>query len=969
MTVFKKYKKSAYADMEKDILAYWREEEIFQKSVNQRPVDKKYVFYDGPPFITGLPHHGTLLPSIIKDVIPRYKTMCGYRVERRWGWDCHGLPAENLVEKKLNLKDKRAVFEYGLEKYIVACRREMIQTSSLWRQSIERVGRWVEMDKAYKTMDADYMESVWWVFKTLYEKGLIYEGNKVLPYCLRCGTPVAKAEIAMDNSYREVEDTSVYVSLPLDEQSRASLNLELSLPASWLIWTTTPWTLPANTAIAVHPQHRYVVCRHLDQIYVVAGELRQKILPEAEVLAEKLGQDLVGLRYQPLFADYGSEAHRVLAAEYVSLEEGTGIVHLAPAYGEEDYDLAQDTGLPCPEILDDYGRYTSGDFKGEHLEEVTPKVIAALRNKRQLFKQTSIRHNYPHCHRCQTRLIYKIHPSWFLNIQKQKDIMAAVNHDHVRWFPDHIKMGRFANIIKSAPDWNISRDRLWATPLPVWRGWDEQTSEYKTIVVGSYQELTELSGEVLEDYHRPWIDEVKFEKDGILYERVDKVLDCWFESGSMPYAQHHYPFENLKIIEDNFPADFIVEYVGQVRAWFYYLHALSVALFDRPAFLNVIVTGTIAGSDGLKMSKSLGNYTDPLELLDTYSADAYRLYLLSSPVLAGEDIALKDKDVSDMQRQLDTLRNSLEFFLLYATADDWRLQGHHFNLPQSRHLFDHWLLQRLSQTEQEVTDHLNAYNLPAACRPIIVFIDDLSNWYIRRNRKRFWRTDNDADKEAAYHTLHFTLYQLAHILAPFCPFLAEDISRHLRLTASSIHLNDWPTIRTDFENVLEPMQQVRRCVKEGLAQRAEAGIKVRQPLQSATIVGGQKLSGADDFYHNLILEELNVKQVFFKSGDALRVEIDTEITKSLSAEGCAREVVRQIQILRKKAGLEVEDRILLQIISSSSHHRSFLQDFSTQICAETLTTKLTLTEEKPLYSFQADIKLSDTLLKVSLEKK
>ena len=506
MAIFQKYQKSAYAEMEKRILQKWQKEEVFKKSVQRRQQNKKYVFYDGPPFITGLPHHGTLLSSIVKDVVPRYKTMSGYCVQRRWGWDCHGLPAENLVEQKLNLKDKRAVLDYGLENYILACRQNMIQTGSLWQESIDRIGRWVEFENAYKTMDASYMESVWWVFKKLYEKGCIYEGEKVLLYCLRCATPISKAEVAMDNSYQTVVDESFYVKFALTPTSCDQLQLDQ--PSFFLAWTTTPWTLPANTALAVKPEFDYVVCRPQDEpseLYILAAELKEELLPEAEVIKNLTGDKLLGLNYEPLFDDIESPARRVLAADYVHLQEGTGIVHLAPAYGEEDYELAQASGIPCLSIIDDYGFYSVGDFKGTSVWEVAPAVAAQLRERKLLWRTSSFEHSYPHCHRCHTRLIYKAHPSWFLEVDSQKEILRQENQK-IRWFPAHIKEGRFANIIATAPDWNISRDRLWATPLPVWRGWDERQKEMKTIVVGSYQELTQLSGQTLEDYHRPWVD-------------------------------------------------------------------------------------------------------------------------------------------------------------------------------------------------------------------------------------------------------------------------------------------------------------------------------------------------------------------------------------------------------------------------------------------------------------------------------
>ncbi|MYB39965.1 isoleucine--tRNA ligase, partial [Candidatus Saccharibacteria bacterium] len=768
MRKFVKYRKAAYAAMEREILDVWRKGGVFQASVDSRPAEKTYVFYDGPPFITGLPHHGTLLSSIVKDVVPRFKTMQGCRVERRWGWDCHGLPAENYVEKKLALEDKRAVLSYGLEKYITACRESMIQTGSLWEESIDRIGRWVEFQGAYKTMDASYMESVWWAFKRLYETGKVYEGEKVLVYCTRCATPVSKAEVAMDNSYRQVRDPSVYVKFSLPGEvrdawlKRVGYDREPVAGLSLLAWTTTPWTLPANTAAAVNPELDYALVVFGEACYILAAESVGRVFTDETGQSLNLapagvfkGRELVGLVYEPLFEDRGSGAHRVLGADYVTTEDGSGIVHLAPAYGEEDYELAEAQGVPIVKNIDENGLYEAGPWRGRDAWEANEDIARSLLAEGKVLKLTEFDHSYPHCHRCGTRLMYRAHPSWFFDIGAVREQLLADNQS-INWFPDHIKEGRFKAIIETAPDWNLSRDRFWATPLPVWRGVDPASGEEKTIVVGSYDELEELSGRRLEDYHRPWVDEIEFERDGVTYRRVDKVLDCWFESGSMPFAQYHYPFENKEFFDRNFPADFIVEYVGQVRAWFYYLHVIGVALFSKPAFTNVIVTGTILGSDGRKISKSLGNYTDPLELTDKYSADAYRLVLVDSPVLAGEDFSLTDKDVADKQRKLDTLRNTLEFFLLYAAADEWQADpGRHSSPPEPTNFFDRWLLVRLSELTAELTGGLENYDLPAATRPLQEFIDDLSNWYVRRNRKRFWKTDASADKEAAYHTLYF----------------------------------------------------------------------------------------------------------------------------------------------------------------------------------------------------------------------
>ena len=932
-----RYKADAYAAMEYRWLEFWRQDKTFIRSVDERPSEKPFVFYDGPPFITGLPHHGTLLSSIAKDVIPRFKTMNGYRVERRWGWDCHGLPAENFVEKKLNLKDKKAVLEYGIDRYIDVCRQSMIQTGSEWEATIERVGRWVEFQGAYKTMDPDYMESVWWAFKKLYDGGHIYEADKVLLYCSRCATPVSKAEVAMDDSYVTVTDPSLFVRFRLQDQAPR--------PTYMVAWTTTPWTLPANSGLAVNPDLKYKRLSRDDGDYIIgAAATVFGDDPAAEVVDPA---DLINQRYEPLFVDHGSRAHRILAADYIKADEGSGIVHLAPAYGEEDHQLALDNDLEIVQMIDDDGCYDRGDWAGESVWAANQSIIDHLEENGALVSQEPWCHSYPHCHRCRTRLIYKAHPSWFLAIEPQRDRILELA-ETINWFPGHIKTGRFPNTVAVAPDWNISRDRFWATPLPVWRG-QTDSGQTKTIVVGSYDELADLSGQRLDDYHRPFVDAIKFEKDGVLYERVDKVVDCWFESGAMPFAQFSYPFAGKSEFEANFPADYIVEYVGQVRAWFYYLHVLAVALFDQPAFRNVIVTGTITGSDGQKISKLLGNYTEPLDLIDSYSADAYRLILMRSVVMAGEDFALDDKDVADGQRQLDRLRNVLSFFLLYASADGWR-PPKTLEVPAVDSCLDRWILSRLGELESALTTGLGTYNLVAATRPLAGFIDDLANWYVRRSRKRFWKTEDDADKAAAYQSLHFVLRRLALVIAPVCPFLAEEIKRSLTPASTdyrSIHLDAWPQPLAVDEPLLTTMATVRSYVNEGLAQRAAAGIKVRQPLARAT------LAGPDDSFskelREIVMTELNVRNLDFRTKQKDLIVLDMDLDDSLKREGAIRDLVRIVQNLRKKADLDVSDRIDLCLSLEPSTLAADLEDQSDYVANETLALSLKFVSEADLY--------------------
>ncbi|MFI5212853.1 MAG: class I tRNA ligase family protein, partial [Candidatus Saccharimonadales bacterium] len=568
---FKANSRRRALEYEKDLVQQWKKNKTFEKSIAQRSTDNSYVFYDGPPFISGVPHHGTLLSSIVKDVIPRYQTMQGKRVERVWGWDCHGLPAERYTEKKLGINSREEVLEYGIEKYILACRENMVQTSGLWESTVDRIGRWVDFKGAYKTMDKDYMESIWWAFKTLYEKGKIYEGEKVLMYCTLDATPLSKAEVTMDaGAYKDVTDPSVYVKFKLKDDDY-----------SLLAWTTTPWTLPANTAVAVNKELDYVKIKTLSGEKLIVGLDR---MPNIENAGEKIyddpivevgerlkGNDLVGRSYEPLFGvDRGKNAHKVWHADYVSADDGTGIVHLAPAYGEEDFEMAKREKIPVVHVIDENGHYTESDWLGQNVWDANKPIAKELLARGIVWKIDYIQHSYPHCHRCGTRLMYRAHPSWFMDIDGQREKMLEKNGS-INWFPEHVKNGRFAKNIEQAPDWNLSRDRFWATAMPVWKGTDKN-GQTLVKVVGSYAELKELSGVELDDYHRPWVDDVTFEIDDVTYTRIDKVMDSWFEAGSMPFAQFHYPFDNKAKFEANFPGDFIVEYIGQVRAWFYYMH-------------------------------------------------------------------------------------------------------------------------------------------------------------------------------------------------------------------------------------------------------------------------------------------------------------------------------------------------------------------------------------------------------------
>ena len=968
-------------EYEADVLARWKEEKTFEKSVKNRSEDNAFVFYDGPPFITGVPHHGTLLSSIVKDAVPRYQTMKGKRVERRWGWDTHGLPAENFVEKKLGITTRHEVGEkISLAEYITTARESMVSNAALWESTIDRIGRWVEFKNAYKTMDKDFMESVWWAFKTLYEKGKIYEGERVLMYDTAWATPLSKSEVTMDNdAYKTVTDPSVFVKFWLKdfEDSEGSRD-----KTAMLAWTTTPWTLPANMGLFVNPDFTYAKVKVGDEFYILAKDLLEKVFVDEkkqpipfEIVNLIDGTELIGLSYEPLFEDskYSGEgeenAYKVWGADYVSLESGTGIVHSAPAYGEEDFNFGKEYGIPVFHVLDEFGKYLSGEFAGNDVWEFNKPLAKILKERDIVWKIDYIRHEYPHNPRTGQRLMYRAHPSWFFDIQGQKELMIEQN-ENINWFPAHLKHGRFEKNIEAAPDWNLSRDRFWATAMPVWK-----SESGKIRVVGSYAELKELSGVELEDYHRPWVDEITFEIDGEKYTRIDKVLDCWFESGSMPFAQFHYPFENKEKFEKNFPGDFIVEYIGQVRAWFYYVHAVNTALFGKNAFKNVITTGVVAGNDGRKMSKSLGNYTDPNELMDQYSADSLRFLLLSSPLLNGEDFALHDKDVSDIARKISMIWNMYDFFTMYASVDGWEFSGELADPSKNlENPLDLWIVSRVHKLRNEITENMDAYNIPRALEGVLPFLDDASNWFVRRSRRRFWKSENGADKLQAYQTLHYVLSYLALILAPFVPFLAEELWDKM-VGDSSVHLKDWPEAGEIDESLLAEMAKVRGYVNEALALRAKNGVKIRQPLKEVVI---PHVASDLKWFVEILQEELNVKGVSYvvlekdENGEILshkpaeKVDFNFEITPELRAEGLMREIIRHIQASRKKAGLNVDDRIELNFSSENEDLSGAFKKFIQEISKEVLAEKAEFSNDE--LEFSQTVKIEGGEAKISLKK-
>lgn len=957
-------------EYEKALIEFWKKNQTFEKSIEQRDIDNSYVFYDGPPFITGMPHHGTLLSSVTKDAVPRFWTMRGKRVERRWGWDCHGLPAENFVEKQLGITDRREIgTKWPLATYIEKAKESMVANSEAWESTIERIGRWVDFRGAYRTMDKNYMESVWWAFKTLYEKGLIFEGRKVLMYDTKFSTPVSKAEVTMDNdAYQEVTDPSVFVKFKVVSEG--------GLQGAYLLaWTTTPWTLPANLVLVVNEKLTYGLYQVGEEKIVTLVKTAAEVFEgEYKFLKELSGAELVGLEYQPLMENFSREerqkdTYHVLTAEYVSDEDGTGIVHIAPAYGEVDYDLALAHEVDFVDLLDEQGYYVEAaekwlmdlgvrktDENGIELWAANKIIAKVLLENGISYRIKYIKHEYPFNPRSKQRIIYRAFPSWFFNVTDSKTMLIEEN-EKINWFPEYLKHGRFEKNIEAAPDWNLSRDRFFATAMPVWKG-----DKGSVKVVGSYDELYELSGVRLEDYHRPWVDEIEFEIDGEHFKRIDKVLDCWFESGSMPFAQLHYPFENREKFEKNYPADFIVEYVGQVRAWFYYVHVVNTALFSDIAYKNVITTGTLAGNDGRKMSKSLGNYTDPNLLMDQYSADSLRFLMLSSPVLAGEDFALIDKDVSDVARKLSMIWNVFDFFTMYAEVDGFDSEQA-MAVSEFVNPLDIWLVSRVHQVRNQITEGMEAYNIPAALSSVLEFIDDMSNWFVRRSRRRFWKSEDDQDKLEAYSTLYYVLIYLAKIMAPFTPFLAEELYQNMTGAGvvnseipESVHLLDWPEAGVIDEAVLTQMAKTREIITAGLAERmkkteTEAQIKVRQPL-AKLVYAGEKL---DDFYEQIIMEEVNVKSV--EHGEAL--VLDKTLTPELLEEGKIRELIRFVQAARKKAGLNVDDRIKLMV--SMEVPETYREMLMNEVLAEELV-------KEGNFAYDEIVKVQGENIAISLEK-
>lgn len=1004
-----------FAKMEERVLEFWKENGTFQKSIDQRSDAEEFVFYDGPPFATGLPHYGHLLAGTIKDIVPRYQAMRGHRVERRFGWDCHGLPIEALAQEALGLAGAPAIAEAGIDVFNEQCRSMVTKYVEEWEKTVTRMGRWVDFANDYKTMDKDFMETIWWVFSELWKQDRIYRAHRIMPYSWKLNTPLSNFEAG--RNYQDVQDPSITVRVKLN-------GFEIE-NACALVWTTTPWTLPSNLAICAGPDIDYVAVRDIenDDVFVLA-EARlsayYKKEEQYEVLKKLKGREFEGLTYEPLF-DYfkdNENSFRILTDEFVSTEDGSGIVHMAPAYGEDDYRVCSAAGIPLVEPLDEDCRFTSQvpDYQGQFCKDADKAIIRRLKDEGRLIHQSTIQHSYPFCERTDTPLIYRAIDAWYVRVEDLRDEMMA-NNDQIHWMPEYVGTKRFANWLADAKDWNISRNRFWGSCIPVWINTDDPED---MICVSSAAELEELSGQSITDLHKHKIDDVLIEKDGKTYRRTPEVLDCWFESGSMPYAQQHYPFENKEHFEANFPANFIAEGLDQTRGWFYTLTVLSTALFKKPAFKNVVVNGLVLAEDGRKMSKRLKNYPDPLHVVHEYGADALRLYMINSPVVKAESLRFSEEGVKHSLRHLlIPLWNAYSFFVTYAGIDKWEPGG---SKPgESDNLLDQWIESSLANLCQEVTAAMDNYDLQRAVRPFVAFIEDLTNWYIRRSRRRFWKSEDDGDKQQAYVTLYHVLIELCKIAAPFTPFIADEIYRNLRTMdmPDSVHLCDFPTAAGAKRNpeLEQQMRIVMDVVVMGRQLRKDHDVKVRQPLRRLDVVSSDSdLLNQVDELKMIIQEELNVHQVVFGNDEtgfaelkakanfktlgpkfgkqvqlinkeiqklsakelgeaaagkelivkaagntfelasddvvieripreglavqaqgALVAALDLELDDDLRREGIARELIKEVQQLRKSMKFEVTDRIHLKI-SSDETVRESVALFEDYIQSEVLAT-------------------------------
>ncbi|HEY0520845.1 MAG TPA: isoleucine--tRNA ligase [Ilumatobacteraceae bacterium] len=998
-----------FPQIETDVLASWAERDTFKESIRRRADAEEYVFYDGPPFANGLPHYGHLLTGFVKDVVPRYQTMRGKRVERRFGWDCHGLPAEVVVEKELGISGHPEITRFGIDKFNDACRTSVLRFTDEWQRYVTRQARWVDFDNDYKTLDLPYMESVMWAFRQLWDKGLVYQGFKVLPYCWRCETPLSNTETRMDDVYRERHDPALTVQFELESGERV------------LAWTTTPWTLPSNLALAVGPDIDYAVMEE-DGVRYILAESRlgayERELANAVHVDTIIGSDLVGRRYTPLFPFFSEtpNAFKVLAGDFVSTEDGTGVVHMAPGFGEDDQNACNAAGIPtiCP--MDEHGRFTADvpTWTGTHVFDANAGIIKELKARGVVVRHDNYQHSYPHCWRCAEPLVYRAISSWFVQVSSFRDRMGELNQQ-IQWVPEHVKDGSFGKWLANARDWSISRNRFWGSPIPVWRS-DDPTYP-RTDVYGSIADLERDFGVQIDDLHRPFVDNlVRRNPDDPTGQssmrRVTEVLDCWFESGSMPFAQVHYPFENADWFDSHYPGDFIVEYMAQTRGWFYTLHVLATALFDRPSFRTCISHGVVLGDDGQKMSKSLKNYPDPMMVFDTYGADAMRWYLMSSTILRGGDLAVTENGIRESVRHVVLpMWNTYSFFTMYANASGYTAQWR----ADSNDPLDQYILGKVHALVDDVTTAFDTYDLFAACAAVRAFLDVMTNWYVRRSRERFWAGDREA-----LDVLWTVLTTLCQVAAPLLPLTTEAVYRGLVGDDSSVHLTDWPASDAVPASaaLVGVMDRVREVCSAASAVRKATGRRVRQPLASMTIAARDVESLAP--FRDIIADEVNVKQVVLSTdldavgafdltvvpsvlgprigrdvqkviaavkqgqwtqdetsgvvsaggvdledgeyslrliaADASRattlpansgvVVLDIDLTPDLEAEGVARDLVRLVQQARRDAGLNVSDRIALRLGLPDSV-RAQVERFTTLITEPTLTVSLAFDSGEP----------------------
>ncbi len=938
---------NSHTQNEKEVLSYWEKQDIFKRSVQERPENKPYTFYDGPPFATGLPHYGHIVGSVMKDVIPRFWTMRGYRVDRVWGWDCHGLPIENIIEKEFDLKSRKDIEEYGVGAFNDRCESKVTEYAAEWKKVITRLGRWVDMDNAYKTMDKPFMESIWWVFAELWKKGKIYEGYKPMHVCPRCETTLSNFEVAQ--GYVDVSDISATVAFELTSGPHKNAHV--------LAWTTTPWTLPGNVLLAVGADMEYAKVTCEEKKYILAASRIAHVFKDKTyTVGEKFsGSTLAQSTYDPLFPYFRTHANafRVVTADFVSDADGTGVVHIAPGFGGDDMALGaaenvkplmhvKMNGQFVPEVADaltEEGYAVAGvpmKAKGE-TSTVDIQIIKWLAHNGKLFSKEKFTHSYPHCWRCDTPLLNYATTSWFVRVASTNEQLLK-NNQEIRWVPENMKEGRFGKWLEGARDWAISRSRYWGTPLPVWKAEDGET-----LVIGSVAELEQYVGHKVDNLHKHVVDSFEIIKDGKAFRRIPEVLDCWFESGSMPYAQLHYPFENAESFAQKFPADFIAEGQDQTRGWFYTLHVLADALFEKPAFKNVIVNGIVLAEDGKKMSKKLKNYPDPMEVMEKYGADAVRYYLMSTPVVAAENLRFAEKEVDEVSKKFITiLRNVLAFYSLYREHDAINYQPS----TKNQHVLDAWIFARLNETLAEETAAMEAYELDRAARVLQSFVTDLSTWYVRRSRDRMSGKEGADAQKDALAALRTVLDTFAKMLAPFMPFLAELIYQELAgsftgdVKRSSVHLEMWPeaaSLPAVSGDVLEKMSDVRALVSRALEVREQVGIAVKQILGEAIVaVPSGELSQE---YCEVFADEVNVKCVVVTKGERV-VNLNVDLTPDLIREGMAREVTRKVNALRKEAGLTIQDRIALFVSSEHPDVALMLEEHGKSLESDTLAASV-----------------------------